>query len=48
MDYIGTDTADTTFKIQEECNEISQLSQVYEDGKAGRSQIPLSICIKNI
>ena len=33
MEYIGTDTADTTFYVQEVCNEISQLHQVWKDGK---------------
>ena len=33
MDYVGTDTTDTTFYVQEVCNEISQLRQVWKDGK---------------
>ena len=33
MDYVGTDTSDTTFYVQEVCNEISQLCQVWKDGK---------------
>ena len=33
MDYVGTDTADTTFYIQDVCNEISQFRQVWKDGK---------------
>ena len=33
MDYISTDTADTTFYVQEVCNEISKLSQLWNYGK---------------
>ena len=33
MDYVGTATADTTFYVQDVCNEISQLCQVWKDGK---------------
>ena len=33
MDYVGNDTANTTFYIQEVCNEMSQLRQVKKDGK---------------
>ena len=33
MEYIGTDTADTTFYVQEVCNDIPQLPQVRKYGK---------------
>ena len=33
MDYVGTDTADTTLYVQDVCNEISHLHQVLKDGK---------------
>ena len=33
MDYVGTDTADTTFYVQEVCNDISLLRQVWKYGK---------------
>ena len=33
MDYVGTDTADTTFYVQEVCNEISLLRHIWKDGK---------------
>ena len=33
MDYVGTDTADTTFYVQEMYNEMFQLCQVWKDGK---------------
>ena len=33
MDYVGTYTTDTTFYVQELCNEIYWLPQVWNDGK---------------
>ena len=33
MDYVGTDTANTTFYAEDVCNEIYQLRQVWKDVK---------------
>ena len=33
MDYVRTDTTDTTLYVQDVCNDISQLRQVCNDGK---------------
>ena len=33
MEYVGTENADTMFYVQQLCNDISQLCQVWKDGK---------------